>query len=122
MSATVILKLRESGFTEQQVSALAELVDTQAATKSDVEAAAQRLALQAAEDRSAARTELEAVEHRLTLQASKDRGAAKTDLDAVEHRLELKIGEAKADINLLRWMTGFVLAFQVLIFAKLFLK
>jgi len=34
-----------------------------------------------------------------------------------------KLGDrGKADINLLRWMTGFVLAFQLLIFAKLFLK
>ena len=111
MSATAILKLRESGFSDQQVSALAELVDTQAATKSDVEMAAQRLAHQAAEDRAAAKAALEAVEHQLT-----------TKIGGVEHRLELKIGDAKADIRLLRWMTGFVLAFQVLIFAKIFLK
>jgi outer membrane protein TolC len=111
MSATIILKLRESGFTDEQVSALAELVDTQAATKSDVESAAQRLAHQAAEDRTAAKADLEAAEHQLA-----------TKIEGAENRLVLKIGDARADINLLRWMTGFVLAFQLIIFSKLFLK
>src|SRR5208283_5073247 len=111
MSATIILKLRESGFTDEQVSALAELVDTQAATKSDVETAAQRLAHQIAENRTTAKADLETVEHQLT-----------TKFEGIERRPELKIGDAKADINLLRWMTGFVLAFQLIIFAKLFLK
>lgn len=43
MTATTILKLRDSGFTDAQVSALAELVDAQAATKPDLDAVEQRL-------------------------------------------------------------------------------
>ena len=45
MSAAAILKLQASGFTSEQVSALAELIDTQVATKADVEAAEHRLEL-----------------------------------------------------------------------------
>jgi hypothetical protein len=88
MSASAILKLQAVGFTSEQVTALADLIDTQAATKSDVEGA----------------------EHRL-----------ETKISAVESRLELKIEAVKSDVNLLKWMMGFVLAFQVAIFAKMFL-
>ncbi|MBI3275571.1 MAG: hypothetical protein HYZ60_06440, partial [Methylocystis sp.] len=63
------------------------------------------------------KADLEAVEHRLDLKISD----VKTELEGVEHRLELKIGEAKADIRVVKWMMGFILAFQVAIFVKLFL-
>lgn len=76
MSASAILKLQAAGFTTEQVTALADLIDTQAASKSDVEAA--------------------------------------------EHRLELRFSKVDAEMTLLKWMIGFVLAFQVAIFAKMF--
>jgi multidrug efflux pump subunit AcrA (membrane-fusion protein) len=76
MSAAAILKLQASGFSADQVSALAELIDTQAATKADVEAAKHDLELKVSELRS----DLESTEHRLELK-----------IDGVEHRLELKI-------------------------------
>lgn len=95
MSAAAILKLQASGFSSEQVSALAELVDTQAATKTDLEASSHSLELKI--------------------------GSLKTDIDAVEHRLELKITDVKGDVNILKWMMGFVLAFQVAIFVKMFL-
>lgn len=82
MSASAILKLQAAGFSVEQVTALADLIDTQAASKSD--------------------------------------------LLEVEHRLDSKISDVKADITgikaeqgLLKWMLGFVLAFQVAIFVKM---
>ena len=78
MSASAILKLQTVGFTTEQVTALADLIDTQAATKAD--------------------------------------------LDGSEHRLELKMAKIDADVVVLKWMMGFVLAFQVAIFARMFLK
>ncbi len=88
MSAAAILKLQASGFSAEQVSALADLIDTQVATKADFEAS----------------------EHRLELKIS----SIKTDL-------ELKISDLKGEVHLQKWMIGFVLAFQLAIFAKLFL-
>jgi DNA-binding transcriptional MerR regulator len=76
MSAAAILKLQASGFSVEQVSALAELVDTQAATKADVEAASHKLD-----------QKIDAVEHRLELKV----GELKSDLEATEHRLDQKI-------------------------------
>lgn len=78
MSASAILKLQSVGFTTEQVTALADLIDTQAATKADLEGS--------------------------------------------EHRLELKMAKIDADVVVLKWMMGFVLAFQVAIFARMFLK
>ncbi len=95
MSAAAILKLQASGFSSEQVSALAELIDTQAATKAD----------------------LEATGHRLELKMND----LKADIEAVEHRLELKVTDLKGEVHLQKWMLGFVLAFQLAIFAKLFL-
>jgi len=142
MSAVAILKLQAAGFTSEQVSALAELVDTQAATKADVEASEHRLDLKIAD----VEAKIDAVAHRLDLkiadvEARIDAVAHRLDLkiadldakiDAVAHRLELTIADAKtsfqaeiadtkAEIRVLKWMTGFVLAFLVAIVAKLFL-
>jgi len=40
---------------------------------------------------------------------------------AVDRRLDLKLTALQGEMVLLKWMMGFVLAFQVAIFAKLFL-
>lgn len=89
MSASAILKLQAAGFSAEQVTAIAELVDTQSATKAD----------------------LEGSEHRLELK-----------IDGVEHRLDLKITALQGEVTLLKWMMGFILAFQVALFAKQFLN
>lgn len=101
MSAAAILKLQASGFSADQVSALAELIDTQAATKADVEGNGHRLEqkIEASEHRlelkiADVKTEIESVEHRLDQK-----------IDALEHRLELKINELKSDINDLKAST-----------------
>jgi hypothetical protein len=99
VSASAILKLQSAGFSAEQVTAIADLVDTQSATRADIEA----------------------VEHRLGLQMAEFRAAAKADLDAVDRRLDLKIAGLEGRTMLLQWMMGFILAFQVLIFGKLFL-
>ncbi len=46
-------------------------------------------------------------------------------MDGVEHRLEMKIehdvGAVKADVLMLKWMMGFVVALLLVIAGKLFL-
>ena len=86
MNASAILKLQSAGFSTEQVTALADLIDIQAASKSD----------------------LEGVEHRLDTKVS-------------EVKAEVKNTEIKLDgrINLVQWMMGFILAFQIAIFLKL---
>ena len=88
MSASAILRLQAAGFSTEQVTALAELIDSQAAAESDVEPS----------------------EHRLEIR-----------LGDVKAELRADIAAVKAEVLVLKWMMGFILAFQVAIFAKLFL-
>ncbi|HEY8261885.1 MAG TPA: hypothetical protein VIG55_11805 [Methylosinus sp.] len=99
MSASAILKLQAAGFSTEQVTALAELVDSQAATKADLEAAKHDLG-----------SKIDAVEHGLG-----------SKIDAVEHKLDMKITRLEGEFALMRWMMGFVLAFEIALFYKLFL-
>ena len=103
MSAAAILKLQASGFSADQVSALAELIDTQAATKADVEAAKHDLELKVGELRS----DIKSTEHRLELK-----------IDGVEHRLELKIEgldrKITTNANTLKWVIS-AIGFQTLV-------
>jgi hypothetical protein len=79
MSASAVLKLQKVGFTSEQVEALADFMDTQAASKADLEAAVHRLD-----------TKIDGVEHRLDAK-----------IDSVEHRLDLKITALQSDLRLL---------------------
>ncbi|WP_298956490.1 DUF1640 domain-containing protein [uncultured Methylobacterium sp.] len=45
MSASSVLKLQKAGFSTEQVEALADFMDTQAASKADLEAAVHKLEL-----------------------------------------------------------------------------
>ncbi len=132
MSAAAILKLQAAGFTAEQVTAIAEAVDTQSATKADLETSEHRLGTQVdevehrletkiGEVEHRLETKIGDVEHRLEIKLAEFRAAAKADLDAVDRRLDLKITALQGEIVLLKWMMGFVLAFQLAIFAKLFL-
>jgi len=143
MSASAILKLQAAGFSAEQVSALAELIDTQAATKSDLEAVEHRLGVRidAVEHKLETKIDeidrkldakIEAIDRKLDakidaidrkLDAKIDAIDRKLDakIDNAEHRLETRISKIEADVHVLKWMLGFVLAFQVAIFAKLFL-
>jgi hypothetical protein len=121
MGAAAILKLQAAGFTAEQVTAIADLIDTQFATKADLEGVEHRLTsiVEATEHRLDLK--IEALEHRLdlTIEALEHRLEAK--IEAVDRRLDLKITTLQGEMVLLKWMMGFVLAFQVAIFAKLFL-
>jgi DNA-binding transcriptional MerR regulator len=99
MSAAAILKLQAAGFTVEQVTAIAELIDTQSATRADLDATEHRLELK-----------IQEVENRLNLK-----------IEALDRRLDLKITALQGEMVLLKWMMGFVLAFQIAIFAKMFL-
>ena len=86
MGAGAILKLQSVGFSAEQAGALAELIDSQSATKPDLEATEHRL-----------ETKIETVQHRLELK-----------IEDVEHRLELKIEAVKTQIaesqaTLIQW-------------------
>ncbi|TRL28978.1 DUF1640 domain-containing protein [Methylosinus sporium] len=89
MSAAAILKLQASGFSVEQVSALAELVDTQAATKADVEAASHKLD-----------QKIDAVEHRLELKIGELKSDLEAKFESVEHRLDQKIDGAEHRLEL----------------------
>jgi DNA-binding transcriptional MerR regulator len=110
MGAAAILKLQAAGFSAEQVTAIAELIDTQSATKADLDAAEHRLDSKIADFRATAKADLETTEHKL-----------ESKVDAVDRRLDIKITAVQGEMTLLKWMMGFVLAFQVAIFAKLLL-
>ena len=99
MSASAILRLQAAGFSTEQVTALAELIDTQAAAKSDVEAS----------------------EHRIELKLGDVKSELRTEIAGVKAELKADVAGVKADVLVLKGMMGFILAFQVAIFGKLFL-
>ncbi len=125
MSASAILELQAAGFSAEQVTALADLIDSQASSKSDLLEVEHRLEAKITEVKS----DLLEVEHRLEAKI----GEVKSDLLEVEHRLDAKIGdlrtELKADlsthkIDMIKWMLGLLLAQTGLLIAsfKLFLR
>lgn len=83
-----------------QVAAIAELIDTQSATKADVEGAEHRLDLK-----------IDRVEHRLDMK-----------IEALDKKLDTKTTILQGETNIVKWMMGFVLANKVAIFVKLFLR
>jgi stress response protein YsnF len=77
MSTNAAFKLQDAGFTRQQVEALSEFTDTQAASKTDL-----------LRETMAIRSEL-----------AETKAELKTDITASEHRLELKIADVKASLE-----------------------
>jgi len=65
MSANAILKLQKVGFTAEQVEALADLIDTQAASKADLEKTEHRLDTRIIEVKAELKTDLARLEARL---------------------------------------------------------
>jgi hypothetical protein len=116
MGASAVLKLQKVGFSAEQVEALADFMDTQVASKADVEGVEHRLGARLQEFRSESKadvegvehrlgarlqevkTELEAVEHRFGARLQEFRSEAKADVEGVEHRLESRILESKNDL------------------------
>jgi hypothetical protein len=108
VSASSILKLQAAGFTAEQVTAIADLIDTQSATRADVEATEHRLDAR-----------IEGVEHRLESRMAE--GFHNFDLkiqtldrkiDLLEEKLGKKIVEAKYDTT--KWLIG-AIGFQALV-------
>ncbi len=97
MSASSILKLQSAGFSAEQVTAIADLIDTQSSTKADVEAVEHRLD-----------AKIDAVEHRLETKIDE----LSHKLDVKIERLEGKIIEAKYDTT--KWLIG-AIGFQALV-------
>jgi hypothetical protein len=77
MSASAVLKLQKVGFTVDQVEALADFMDTQAASKADL-----------LQETSTIRSELAEVEHRLETRIA----TVRADLEKMELRLTIKLG------------------------------
>jgi hypothetical protein len=132
MGASAILKLQAAGFSTEQVTALAELIDSQAATKADLEAAKHDLGLRidAVEHGLGSRIDavkrdlgsrIDAVEHRLESKIDAVEHSLGSKIDAVDHKLDMKITRLEGDFALMRWMMGSVLAFEIALFYKLFL-
>ena len=80
MSASAVLKLQKVGFTAEQVEALADFMDTQAASKADLEAAAHGL-----------NSRIEELDHKLSSQ-----------IEVVEHRTDLKFADIRSEMTLIR--------------------
>ncbi len=110
MSASAVLKLQKVGFTVDQVEALADFMDTQAASKADLERGIAMVRADLADTKSEIRAEISEVKSEL-----------KADLMEVEHHLDSKISAVRADVNHLKWMGGVIVAFQVAMFVKLFI-
>lgn len=95
MAATAILKLQRAGFTQDQVEALAEYLDTQAVTKADLREEALRI-----------ERRIDAVEHELGARIDKlaqemnERFVAvDRRIDTVEHSLNRRIDDLENRIN-----------------------
>ncbi len=82
MSASAILKLQAAGFSAEQVTALAEVIDSQASSKVDL------------------------MEVKAELKA--DIAASKIDLMDVQSELKADISASK--IDMIKWMVGLLLA------------
>jgi hypothetical protein len=86
MSASAVLKLQKVGFTVEQVEALADFMDTQAASKADL-----------VQEASAIRADFEAAEHRLETKIADTKSSLKADI--AETRADLKLLEQRITIK-----------------------
>jgi hypothetical protein len=55
-------------------------------------------------------------------EAATDQLATKSDLAAFAHDLRGQIADVKAELRVLKWLSGFTLALLVVVLAKLFLR
>ena len=96
MSASAVLKLQKVGFSAEQVEALADFMDTQAASKADL-----------AETKAELKADLAEVKAEL-----------KADMLAVGHRLESKIADVKSD--LLKTIIGVMMVNSAVVLGAIF--
>ncbi len=106
MSASAILKLQKAGFSSEQVEALADFMDSQAASKADVERVEHRLETLIAEARAESKAGLVGVESNVTGVKSELRlveNGLRAELKQIEQRMTIKLG------GMLVVMTGILL-------------
>ncbi|MCW2238189.1 hypothetical protein [Azospirillum canadense] len=106
MSASAILKLQKAGFSSEQVEALADFMDSQAASKADVERVEHRLETLIAEPRAESKAGLVGVESTVTGVKSELRlveNGLRAELKQIEQRMTIKLG------GMLVVMTGILL-------------
>lgn len=88
MSASAILKLQKAGFTSEQVEALADFMDTQAASKADLERVEHKLETQVAETRAELKADIAAVKSDLRLVEN----GLRAEMKQIEQRMTIKLG------------------------------
>lgn len=106
MSASAILKLQKAGFSSEQVEALADFMDSQGASKADVERVEHRLETLIAEARAESKAGLVGVESTVTGVKSELRlveNGLRAELKQIEQRMTIKLG------GMLVVMTGILL-------------
>ena len=97
MSASAILRLQAAGFTAEQVKALADLVDLQAASKADL-----------IEVKADLKNELGALKAEL--------GAMKADIGVMKADIGvMKVGLVNVKVDVIRWMIGLSFAQMALL-------
>ena len=109
MSGVPAFKLVEAGFSQSQVEALAEFMQTEAARRSD----------------------LMGIEHHLDARITETKAELKAEIAEVVRRLDARISETKSELKaeiteikgtqrLHNWMIGFNIGLTLLTFGKLF--
>ena len=93
MSASAILRLQRAGFTTEQVEALADFMDTQAASKADLAAAEHRLETRIADTKAELKDDIAA----LRAEGADTKAELKADIAA----LRAEIAEVRTDVRLL---------------------
>ncbi|HZK91272.1 MAG TPA: hypothetical protein VFC56_14095 [Stellaceae bacterium] len=89
MSASAVLNHSKAGFTDAQVTALAEYFDSQMATKGDI-----------------AELKLDIADVKLEIE--KVRSELKLDIEKVRSDLDVKIADTRTD--LIKWLVGLAIA------------
>jgi hypothetical protein len=97
MSASAILKLQRVGFSVEQVEALADFMDTQAASKADLEATEHRLELAIAEVRADLKAEIAEVRTDLKAEIAGLRSEQKAELAEARSEQKAELAEARSE-------------------------
>jgi len=138
MSASAILKLQSAGFTLEQVTALADLIDTQAASKTDVLEAKHEVKIEISELKAeliqfksevkgeiqGLKDELIETEKRLDLKIMAAKDELRKEIDALRKEIESLRNDfidLRGHFKLQQWMFGLMLSILVAIALKIFL-
>ena len=111
MSATAVLNLSKAGFTDAQVTALAEYFDSQMATKEDIatlHAEIERVRADLSRDIEQIRTDLGRDIEQVRTDLSRDIALSRSEVDLKIAGLDLKISESRAET--IKWVAGLLIA------------